>query len=281
MHADDLDSALALLARGLQGAIDVAGIDTLPRPHFAAAPPSTTTTTTTTPTTSTTSTTSTTPSTLPAPSTLPTSTLPAPSTSLAAVLTATTPNSERLRVLCDDVIGNCTRCKLHRGRNKLVFGAGNPHASLVFVGEGPGADEDREGIPFVGRAGQLLTKMIGAMKLSRDDVYICNVVKCRPPNNRDPEADEVEACEGFLKAQLSILRPRVIVGLGRHAVHTLLRTQTPISKLRGTWHRYEGIDLMPTYHPSYLLREERDPQQTKKREAWSDLQLVMKKLAET
>lgn len=285
MQADDLDSALALLARGLQGAIDVAGIDTLPRPHFAAAPstlptPSTLSTTSTLPTPSTQPAPSTSTSTLPTPSTLP-APLPATSTALTAVLTATTPNSERLRVLCDDVIGNCTRCKLHRGRNKLVFGAGNPHASLVFVGEGPGADEDREGIPFVGRAGQLLTKMIGAMKLSRDDVYICNVVKCRPPNNRDPEADEVEACEGFLKAQLAILRPRVIVGLGRHAVHTLLRTQTPISKLRGTWHRYEGIDLMPTYHPSYLLREERDPTQAKKREAWSDLQLVMKKLAET
>jgi DNA polymerase len=186
--------------------------------------------------------------------------------------------ADKLRVLQADVIGDCMRCKLHRGRNKLVFGSGNPQARLVFVGEGPGADEDREGQPFVGRAGQLLTKMIAAMGLSRDDVYICNVVKCRPPNNRDPEADEVDACEGFLQAQLAILRPRAIVGLGRCASQTLLRTQTPISRLRGRWHSYQGIDLMPTWHPSYLLREERDPKQAKKREAWSDLQAVMKRL---
>ena len=170
-------------------------------------------------------------------------------------------------------------CKLHRGRNKLVFGTGNPQAELVFVGEGPGADEDRQGIPFVGKAGALLTRMIDAMGRKRDDVYICNVVKCRPPNNRDPEPDEVDACDPFLKAQLAILKPRAIVCLGRHAAQTLLRTKTPITKLRGTWLTYQGIDVMPTYHPSYLLREEADPDKKRKREAWADLQQVMKRLA--
>ncbi len=271
MNRDDLPSALALLARGLQGAVDVAGFEHLPRPIFATAP--------TAPTQ---------PTSAPAPMPPAPSETPSPSAPLAgvelgellaSVTRLTAPNAEKLRILRDDVVGDCTRCKLHRGRNKLVFGAGNPQARLVFVGEGPGADEDREGIPFVGRAGQLLTKMIAAMGLSRDEVYICNVVKCRPPNNRDPERDEVDACEGFLRTQLAILQPEVIVGLGRVANHALLRTQTPISKLRGSWQRYEGIDLMPTYHPSYLLREERDPQQSKKREAWSDLQQVMKRLA--
>jgi DNA polymerase len=187
----------------------------------------------------------------------------------------------RLQILRDEVIGACTRCKLHRGRNCLVFGAGNPTASVAFVGEGPGADEDRSGLPFVGAAGQLLTRMIEAMGLERDDVYLCNVVKCRPPNNRDPEPDEVDACEPFLKEQLAIVRPRVIVGLGRHACHTLLRTRAPISSLRGRWHRYEGIDVMPTFHPSYLLREDGDPTKARKREAWHDLKLVMARLATT
>ena len=179
----------------------------------------------------------------------------------------------RLRVLCDDTIGDCQRCKLHRGRNRLVFGAGNPEADLVFVGEGPGADEDRQGIPFVGRAGELLTKMILAMGVHRDDVYICNVVKCRPPNNRDPEPDEVDACEPFLKQQLATLKPKVIVGLGRCATQTLLRTKRPISQLRGQWTEYEGIAFMPTFHPAFLLRSP-----DRKREAWADLQQVMKTL---
>lgn len=209
---------------------------------------------------------------------------PGSSDALAARLSAlvTTPGNapDRLRVLQDDIIGACTRCKLHRGRNQLVFGVGNPEADLVFVGEGPGEDEDRQGIPFVGRAGQLLTKMISAMGRDRDrDVYICNVVKCRPPNNRNPEADEVEACLGFLNAQLAVVRPKVIVGLGGVACHTLLKTSTPISKLRGTWQKYQGIDFMPTFHPSYLLREERDPAKARKREAWEDLKLVMERLA--
>ena len=197
---------------------------------------------------------------------------------LAALVADPRPAAARLKILNDDFIGACTRCKLSRGRNHLVFGVGNPAARLVFVGEGPGEAEDRQGLPFVGPAGQLLTKMIGAMGYSRDDVYICNLVKCRPPNNRDPEHDEVEACEGFLKAQLGIVKPAVIVGLGKFACQTLLRTQTPISKLRGNWQKYDGVDFMPTFHPSYLLREDRDPEQKRKREAWSDLKLVMEKL---
>lgn len=206
-----------------------------------------------------------------------------PEAAIEALLRARdAPAAERLELLKTNIIGACTRCKLHRGRSKLVFGVGNPNAELVFVGEGPGADEDRQGVPFVGKAGQLLTKMIEAMKLSRDDVYICNVVKCRPPNNRDPEPDEVEACQGFLQAQLAIVRPKVIVALGRYAAQTLLQTKTPITRLRGTWQSYDlfgaPIDLMPTYHPSFLLREEMDPKKTRKREAWSDLQQVMKKL---
>lgn len=177
----------------------------------------------------------------------------------------------KLERLSSEILGPCRRCKLNRGRNNVVFGVGNPEAKLVFVGEGPGADEDRQGIPFVGKAGQLLTRMISAMGFTRDDVYICNVVKCRPPNNRDPEPDEVEACERFLKAQLAILQPKVIVTLGKYAAQTLLRTNRPISRLRGEWFQYEGIDLIPTFHPAYLLRS---PE--KKREAWDDLQKVMR-----
>lgn len=284
--------ALALLARGLAGAIEVSGLVELPRADLAAststlhpaattapgeagpttpdlhpAPPTSATTTTATATATTTTTLA-----------HPLATRGSESEALEVVRDALRPRAERLRVLADEVIGNCTRCKLHRGRNKLVFGTGSPDASVVFVGEGPGADEDRVGEPFVGAAGQLLTKMIEAMGLRRDDVYICNVVKCRPPNNRDPEPDEVDACEGFLREQLAIVRPKVIVGLGRHACHTLLRTQTPISRLRGQWHSYDGVDFMPTFHPSYLLREDRDPTKARKREAWSDLKLVMQRL---
>jgi DNA polymerase len=170
-------------------------------------------------------------------------------------------------------IGDCTRCKLARGRNRLVFGVGNPSAEVVFVGEGPGEEEDRQGEPFVGRAGQLLTKMIEAMGYARGDVYIANVVKCRPPGNRNPEPDEIEACEPFLRAQLAAIRPRVIVALGKFAAQTLLRDSTPISRLRGRWAAYEGVRLMPTFHPAYLLRS---PEEKKK--AWEDLQLVMKDL---
>jgi uracil-DNA glycosylase len=170
-------------------------------------------------------------------------------------------------------LGDCTRCKLARGRTHLVFGVGNPSAELVFAGEGPGEDEDRQGEPFVGRAGQLLTRMIEAMGFARGDVYIANVVKCRPPGNRNPEPDEIEACEPFLRAQLAAIRPKVIVALGKFAAQTLLRETTPISKLRGRWFAYEGVKLMPTFHPAYLLRSPDE-----KRKAWDDLQLVMKEL---
>jgi uracil-DNA glycosylase len=170
-------------------------------------------------------------------------------------------------------LGECTRCKLGQGRTRLVFGVGDPAAELMFVGEGPGADEDRQGEPFVGRAGQLLTKMIEAMGYRRGEVYIANVVKCRPPENRNPEPDEMDACEPFLRAQIAAIRPKVIVALGKVAVHALLRETSPISRLRGRWFDYEGVRLMPTFHPAYLLRSPDE-----KRKAWEDLQLVMKEL---
>ncbi len=181
---------------------------------------------------------------------------------------------ELMRQTLDEVrreLGDCTRCKLCKGRTNLVFGVGNPKAELVFVGEGPGADEDAQGIPFVGRAGQLLTKMIEAMGWRRDDVYICNVVKCRPPNNRNPEPDEIEACEPFLKAQLWAIGPKAIVTLGKFAAQTLLRDPTPITRLRGGWRTYEGVPLMPTFHPAYLLRNPAD-----KKLVWEDLKQVMR-----
>jgi DNA polymerase len=170
-------------------------------------------------------------------------------------------------------MGECTRCKLHKGRTNLVFGVGNPDARLMFVGEAPGEDEDKKGEPFVGKAGQLLTKMIEAMGLRREDVYICNTVKCRPPNNRNPEPDELASCEPFLKGQLAAVRPEAIVTLGKFAAQALLRDETPISRLRGNWREYEGIPVMPTFHPAYLLRS---PQE--KGKVWDDLQQVMKKL---
>ena len=174
-----------------------------------------------------------------------------------------------LRLIREE-LGDCRRCKLSRGRKNLVYGVGNPDAHLVFVGEGPGADEDEQGEPFVGKAGQLLTKMIEAMGYGRADVYICNVVKCRPPGNRNPEPDEIAACEPFLKKQLGAIRPRMIVALGKFAAQCLLRDDTPISRLRGNFRSYEGIALMPTFHPAYLLR---DP--SKKKEAWEDLKAVL------
>jgi len=168
-------------------------------------------------------------------------------------------------------IGDCQRCKLHAGRTTLVYGVGNPAAELLFVGEGPGAEEDRQGEPFVGKAGQLLTRMIEAMGFRREEVYIANVVKCRPPNNRDPEPDEIAACEPFLKAQIAAVGPKVVVALGRFAVQTLLRDPTPVSRQRGRWREYQGVRLMPTFHPAYLLRNPAE-----KKAAWEDLQLVMK-----
>jgi DNA polymerase len=151
-------------------------------------------------------------------------------------------------------LGDCQRCKLSRTRKNIVFGVGNPKARLVFVGEGPGGDEDEKGEPFVGRAGGVLNRLIAAMGLKREDVYICNIVKCRPPGNRDPEQDEVAACSPFLLRQLRSINPEVIVALGKPASHTLLGCKDPISKLRGKFRDFHGIPLMPTYHPSYLLR---------------------------
>ena len=171
-------------------------------------------------------------------------------------------------------IGDCRRCKLCAGRNNIVFGVGNPHARLMFVGEGPGRDEDLQGEPFVGRAGQLLTDIITkGMGLKREDVYIANVVKCRPPENRNPEPDEVAACEPFLKKQIDLVSPEVIVGLGKFAVQALLQSKAPISKLRGNWHHYHGIKLMPTFHPAYLLRNPAD-----KKLVWEDIKKVIKEL---
>ncbi len=167
-------------------------------------------------------------------------------------------------------LGDCRRCKLCTGRKQIVFGAGNPRARLVFVGEGPGAEEDSQGLPFVGPAGQLLTKMIAAMGLRRDDVYICNVVKCRPPGNRNPEPDEIAACEPFLRAQLESIGPEVVVTLGKFAAQTLLRDATPITRLRGQWRTYQGMKLMPTFHPAYLLRNPAE-----KKPCWEDLKAVM------
>ncbi len=172
-------------------------------------------------------------------------------------------------------LGDCRRCKLHTGRTNIVFGVGSPDARLMFVGEGPGADEDEQGEPFVGRAGQLLTQIIKAMGLAREDVYIANVVKCRPPGNRNPEPDEIEACSPFLQAQIAAIKPTVIVALGKFAAQTLLQTETPISRLRGQFHTFGGVAVMPTFHPSYLLRNP-----AAKREVWEDMKLVMKKLDE-
>ena len=169
-----------------------------------------------------------------------------------------------------DIGDDCTRCKLHRGRTRLVFGDGNPNAQLVFVGEGPGRDEDAQGLPFVGRAGKLLTQMIEAMGLQRQDVYICNVVKCRPPENRTPEKDEVETCSPFLLRQLDAIAPKVIVCLGSVAAQTLLETNRGISHFRGEWLEFRGRKLMATYHPAYLLRNP-----SAKGEVWKDLQKVM------
>ncbi len=173
-----------------------------------------------------------------------------------------------------EFVGDCRRCKLWDRRTHLVFGVGNPHAELIFVGEAPGADEDLRGEPFVGRAGQLLTDIIErGMGMQRSDVYICNVIKCRPPDNRNPEPDEVASCEPFLMRQIDLVRPRVIVGLGTFAVQALLKVKTPISRLRGVWQEFRGIPLMPTFHPAYLLRTPGD-----KRLVWADIQKVMKAL---
>ena len=173
-----------------------------------------------------------------------------------------------------DKVLKCTLCsELARTRNKVVFGAGNVQAKLVFVGEAPGADEDQQGLPFVGRAGQLLTKIIEAMGMARDQVFICNVLKCRPPNNRPPAPDEVIHCRPFLKQQIEFIRPKVIVALGNHAAKALLQTERGISELRGTFQEYEGIPVMCTYHPAYLLRSPGE-----KRKVWEDMKKVIRLL---
>jgi len=179
-------------------------------------------------------------------------------------------------VTLDDVkreLGDCQRCELGRVRTNIVFGEGDPRAEIVFVGEAPGADEDMQGRPFVGRAGQLLTRIIAAMGLTRSDVYICNILKCRPPGNRNPRPEEIAACEPFLIRQLDAIKPSIICALGTFAAHTLLKTEVPITVLRGKFHSYHRIQLMPTYHPAFLLRN-----QGAKKQVWEDVQKIMKAL---
>jgi uracil-DNA glycosylase len=191
-----------------------------------------------------------------------------------AVSAATKPadKAAALRIIRED-IGDCTRCALHKGRNKLVFADGSPEARLMFVGEGPGADEDAQGLPFVGRAGQLLNNMITAMGLKREEVYIANVVKCRPPGNRTPEPEEANTCSPFLFRQIDVVGPEVIVALGATAATYLLGQRQPLAGLRGRVHSFRGTKLIVTYHPAFLLR---DPRQ--KKEAWADLQIAMREL---
>jgi DNA polymerase len=188
--------------------------------------------------------------------------------------TGAAPPGENLDEIRED-IGDCTRCRLHAGRTTLVFGVGNPNADLMFVGEAPGHDEDVQGIPFVGRAGQLLTKIIEAIGLRREDVYIANVLKCRPPNNRNPAPDEVATCEPFLFRQVDAIKPKVIVALGTFAAQTLLRTQDPISRLRGRVYNYRGAKLLATFHPAFLLRSP-----DRKRDVWEDMKVVKRLLTE-
>ena len=177
------------------------------------------------------------------------------------------------------VLGDCTRCRLHEGRTHIVFGDGNPDADLMFVGEGPGENEDRRGLPFVGRAGALLTQMIEkGLGLQRSDVYICNLVKCRPPGNRTPLADEVATCSGFLDGQIAAVQPRVIVALGKPAASLLLGRDVRISKVRGTWHDYHGIPLMPTFHPAYVLRQYTVEN---RRRVWDDLKAALARAQES
>jgi uracil-DNA glycosylase len=181
--------------------------------------------------------------------------------------------AQGLRAIRED-IGDCTRCRLAKqGRKQIVFGVGNPRAELMFIGEAPGADEDQQGEPFVGRAGQLLNNMIKAMGLRREDIYIANIIKCRPPGNRTPERDECETCSPFLMRQIATIKPKVLVALGAVAAKTLLAINAPMSELRGKWYDFRGTKLAVTYHPAFLLR---DPRQ--KKEAWKDLQMVMKDL---
>jgi DNA polymerase len=202
---------------------------------------------------------------------------PPPPKPLLNLLPPLAPEGDTLQRIRED-IGDCQRCKLAKGRNKIVFGSGNESSSLVFVGEGPGADEDAQGLPFVGRAGQLLTQMIEGtaskegIPLMRSDVYICNVVKCRPPENRTPEPDEMEICGQFLFRQLLAIKPKAICALGSTAAKAVLGTRDGVMKLRGNWQKWRDIPVMVTYHPSYLLRPYN---QNAKREAWEDLKKVL------
>ena len=195
--------------------------------------------------------------------------VPAPGTPDAG-LTAGLPPAEGLAALRAEIGPACMRCKLHTlGRRQVVFGVGHPQARLMFVGEAPGEDEDRQGEPFVGRAGQLLTKIIEAIGMTRDQVYIANVIKCRPPGNRNPEPDEVETCEPYLFRQIAIVQPRIVVALGKFAAQSLLRTTEPITRLRGRVFEFRGASLIPTFHPAYLLRNP-----PAKREVWEDMKKV-------
>jgi DNA polymerase len=182
------------------------------------------------------------------------------------------PVLENLEAIQQD-LGDCKRCRLSRNRHRIVFGEGNPDAGLMFIGEGPGFEEDQQGKPFVGAAGQLLTKIIAAIKHTRDDVYICNIIKCRPPGNRNPEPDEIETCVPFLRRQVSAVQPGFIVALGAVAAQTLLNATLPISRLRGRFHEYMGIKVMPTYHPAFLLR---NPE--RKRDVWEDMKTLMREM---
>ncbi len=186
---------------------------------------------------------------------------------------AAEPDKEGCLIALQNEIGPCQRCGLHAGRTHIVFGEGNPDAGLMFVGEAPGRDEDLSGHPFVGRAGQLLTRIIQAINLERRDVYIANIIKCRPPDNRDPEPEEIQTCFPFLERQIDIIRPKVICALGRIAAQVLLDTRAGITGLRGRFYERNGIKIMPTYHPSYLLRNE-----GRKKETWIDMQMVQKEL---
>ncbi|MEN6433349.1 MAG: uracil-DNA glycosylase [Smithella sp.] len=195
------------------------------------------------------------------------------SASVSHVKTGGSTKEDMLKIVHQEM-ANCQLCPLGKTRKNLVFGVGNPEAKIVFVGEAPGADEDEQGIPFVGRAGQLLTDIIvKGMKLERKNVYICNILKCRPPGNRNPQPDEISKCEPFLKKQLQIISPKIICALGTFAAKTLLNTDIPISALRGRFHFYEGIKLMPTYHPAYLLRNP-----SAKKQVWEDVQMIMKEV---
>ncbi len=186
------------------------------------------------------------------------------------------PGAHRAPLQLDDIraeIGDCQRCKLAPTRTHIVFGSGNPHAELVFVGEAPGYDEDQQGLPFVGRAGQLLTKIIESINFKREDVYICNVLKCRPPENRNPEPDEVASCNPFLRKQLAAIRPKIVCCLGTFAAQTVLQTAAPISRLRGKFFDMDGMRVIATFHPAYLLRS---PE--KKREVWEDMKQIRAEL---